>query len=142
MATSSDPGVVLLVVATAVHAGFQLTVTSVVYPALAAVEPDGWSQAHDAHSRAITPVVVLTYGGLLLGAIAALWARPTDVWVWVAAGGVLLTFGATAFWAAPTHAQLGRGSRPELVRRLILADRVRLLGAVIALLGAVIALLA
>jgi len=137
----SDVGVVLLVVATTLHAGFQLTVTCVVYPALAAVEPGAWSVAHDAHSRAITPVVLLTYAGLLLGVAAALWDRPADLWVWVAVGGVLLTFAATALGAAPTHSKLGREWRADLVRQLILADRIRLVGALVAVLASSAALL-
>jgi len=45
----------------------------------------------------------------------------------------------TATAAAPTHGRLGRGRTPELVARLLVADRVRLGCAVLALAGAVVA---
>ena len=42
----------------------------------------------------------------------------------------------TALVAAPTHGRLGRGRTDALVRRLLVADRVRLLGAIVCLAGA------
>ncbi|WP_341229176.1 hypothetical protein [Nocardioides salarius] len=62
---------------------------------------------------------------------------------WTALVGVAVAIGATAVSAAPTHGRLGReGPTPALVRRLLLADRVRLAGAVVAAVGAVAALVA
>ena len=46
-----DAWTVALLVSTALHAGFQLTVTFVVYPGLADVQPDRWPVAHARHSR-------------------------------------------------------------------------------------------
>lgn len=83
-------------VATAAHAGFQLTVTALVYPALVRVGPEGWQQAHTRHSRAILPLVVLVYGALLVTATAS----------------------------APTHRRLVT-PEPHLLRRLLVVDRVR-----------------
>ena len=60
-----DAWTVALLASTALHAGFQLKVTLVVYPALADVQPNLWAAAHARHSRRITPLVALVYGGAL-----------------------------------------------------------------------------
>lgn len=134
-----EASVVILLAAAALHAGFQFTVTSVVYPALVSTEPAGWHGAHAAHSRAITPIVVLTYGALLLACGWALWAMPSSVGVWMCAAGATLSMSATALVAAPTHGALSRGPDPALLRRLTCSDRVRALGALIALIGGIVA---
>lgn len=133
-----SPATWLLVVA-AVHAGFQLTVDLVVYPALAEVDPERWAAAHQAHSRRITPLVALIYPALLVLVAWTLLERPTDVGAWVAATGAAVAVAATAFSAAPTHGRLSSSSvedRPELLRTLVRADRVRTLGALVCLGGA------
>ncbi len=71
MLTAEAWGVALLV-ATAVHAGFQLTVSRLVYPALAAVAPAAWEPTHAAHSRRITPLVGLVYGLVMVTAVGSL----------------------------------------------------------------------
>ena len=53
-----------LLAATALHFGFQVTVTAIVYPALARVAAPGWAAAHRAHTRAIMPMVAVVYGAL------------------------------------------------------------------------------
>ncbi|MGB3763084.1 MAG: hypothetical protein WA966_07665 [Ornithinimicrobium sp.] len=138
--TMPEASVVCLTVATAWHAGFQLTVTSVVYPALVAVPHQDWRRAHTAHGRAITPVVVLTYGALLTALTWSLWSQPSDPAVWVCAGGAALSMSATAFAAAPTHRELARRRDPRLLRRLIVSDRVRAVGAGVAFAAGVVAL--
>lgn len=45
----------------------------------------------------------------------------------------------TAFVAAPAHGRLGRGWDERVVRRLVVADRLRLLVAVVAVVAAVVA---
>lgn len=134
---SVEPALVALVAATAVHAGFQLTVTTVVYPALSRVSSDRWEAAHDAHSRSIVPVVALSYSALVAAGLWAVLTLPSSVWVWVAAVGALTAGLTTALVAAPTHGALARGRRPDLVHRLLAADRLRTLGAVVALAAAV-----
>lgn len=148
--TGSDAALVALAVASALHLGFQLTVTMVVYPALARVDDAGWSAAHSRHSRAITPLVVLVYGTLVLAgtwAVSAL-ARgdggaglggQTAVWVWLSVVGALLAMLTTAFVEAPLHGRLGRGRDQALVDRLLRGDRVRTVGAVLSCVGAVLA---
>ena len=125
----------------ALHLGFQLTVTLVVYPALADVAVDGWSSAHAAHSRRISFVVVLVYLPLLGVGLWALVAGPVGAGLLLAAAGAALSFLSTAAVAAPTHGRLGSGRTDALVGRLLAADRVRLLGAAVCLSGALVALL-
>lgn len=57
--------VVALAVVGAAHAAFQLTVSVVVYPALASVGADQFTLAHDAHSRRIVLLVVPLYAALV-----------------------------------------------------------------------------
>lgn len=125
-----------LLAATALHLGFQLTVSAVVYPALA--RAGDWSVAHPAHSRAIAPVVVLVYGALLGSGAWALWDGPT-VGVLVAVAGVGVSMLVTATVAAPTHGRLARGRDEALLRRLLRADWVRTLGAAVGVVGALAA---
>jgi hypothetical protein len=126
------------VAATALHLGFQLTVTLIVYPALADTPEDRWHEVHDAHSRRITPVVVVVYGLLVAACGWALLAGP-DGWtvVSVAAAGVAGLL--TAFGAAPAHGRLGAGRSQPLLDRLLLIDRARAVTAAVAFLAAVLA---
>ncbi len=125
-----------LVATAALHLGFQLTVTGVVYPALADVSGDAWAQAHAAHSRRIAAVVALAYLPLLGVGVWALVEGPVARGLLVAAAGAATSFLTTALVAAPTHGRLGGGRTDPLVHRLLVADRVRLLGAVVCLGGA------
>lgn len=129
-----------LVTVAAAHAGFQLTVTSLVYPALASVPPDDWSPAHDRHSRRIIPLVVAAYGGLVLVGMWAAWVSPFGAALAITLAGSAATIVLTGAVAAPLHGRLAAvGPRPELLRRLLLVDRVRALLAVVTLLAAVAA---
>lgn len=134
-----DPGPwpVALLVSTAVHLGFQATVTLLVYPALGRVPATSWPQEHAAHSRRITPLVAVVYGAVLVACAGALVTSTDSLGVWVAALGTAGAFLVTALVAAPTHARLGRGRTDELVTRLLGADRLRLGAALVALAGAV-----
>jgi len=130
----------LLLLASAVHAGFQITVTLVVYPALVGSRPEDWGAVHDAHSRRIGLVVVAVYGLLAIACLLVLLRGPYGVapLVAVAAHGVAgLT---TALVAAPLHGRLGRvGPRAELLARLLVADRVRAVAALVGLGAALLA---
>ena len=133
-----SPATWLLVVAAA-HAGFQLTVDLLVYPALADVPSDRWTGAHAAHSRRITPLVGVLYPALVVAVAWVLVAWPDEPGAWVAAAGAALAVAATALSAAPTHRRLSTasvGDRPALLRTLARADRVRTLGALVCLVGA------
>jgi hypothetical protein len=129
-----------LLAATALHAGFQAVVTVVVYPALAEVPGDRWAVAHAAHSRRITAVVAPVY---VAAAAACLWlllSGPYTLLLMLAITGNALAGLSTALIAAPTHFRLGReGPTPQLMRRLLVIDQVRLLAAVLALLAVLVA---
>lgn len=125
------------------HAGFQLTVTALVYPVLARTPASAWAATHDRHSRRITPLVVLAYGGMVLtGSWAAYDGRvtaPLAAALGASAGAMLLT----AVLAAPLHGRLGRGGPDrDLLRRLLVVDRARAVLAVVALVAAAWAVLA
>ena len=128
-----------LVATAALHLGFQLTVTAVVYPALADVSPADWSRAHADHSRRIAVVVALAYLPLLGVGLWSLVAGPISAGLVVAAVGAAVSLLTTAAIAAPTHGRLGTGRTDELVSRLLAADRVRLVGAVTCVAGALLA---
>ncbi len=138
---TGSPALVSLLAATTLHLGFQLTVTVLVYPALSRVPVDQWSQAHAKHSRAIVPLVVLTYAALLASVVWSLTTAPLTAGLLVAALGIVLALGTTAAVAAPLHGRLGRDGRGDrAIRRLLAADRLRTVGAVVATAGAVLAL--
>ena len=137
-----DTAAAALLGAAGLHAGFQLTVTTLVYPALARVDASRWAEAHDRHSRAITPLVGVVYLLLLAAGAWALATLPLTTGLVTAAVGAALALCATAAVAAPLHGRLGReGPEPALVRRLLVADRVRCAGAVLCLAGAALACL-
>ena len=75
---------VALVAATSLHAGFQLTVTLLVYPALARVAPERFAEAHGRHSRAIVPLVGLVYAAVVVTALGVLVTDPDAVLGWSA----------------------------------------------------------
>lgn len=128
----------LLVGATALHAGFQLTVTALVYPRLADTAPAAWSREHARHSRTIAPLVAVVYAAVLAACGWAL-ADPGPAVV-AAAAASAVALGTTALLAAPLHGRLARtGPDPRLVRRLLAADRARAVAAVAAVPAALVA---
>ena len=137
---ASELSAALFLAASAAHTGFQLTVTVLVYPVLVEVPAEHWEQRHARHSRAIVPLVVLTYGALVLASVPfvidhhgpAAWFGLAGAW-----GAMLVT----ALVAAPTHGRLTT-TDPLLLRRLVVADRARAVLAVVGLAGALVALLA
>lgn len=131
-----------LLAAGALHLGFQLVVTLVVYPALSDVPDDGWSRAHAAHSRRITAIVAPVYGLLAAACLWVLVAGPYDVPILVSVAGAATSAVATALVAGPVHGRLGReGRSAELLGRLRRADIVRLGGAAVCAMGAFVSLL-
>lgn len=127
-----------LVIATSAHLGFQLTVTLVVYPALAATPVGMWTAVHRTHSRRIAPLVVVLYVGLLSTAAGTLLTVPSPASV-VAAAAVGTVIGLTATLAGPLHVRLGQGPDEARMRRLLRVDRVRTATALVALAAAVLA---
>jgi hypothetical protein len=138
--TPSDPAPWLLLVAAA-HLGFQLTVTLVVYPALGEAPEDQWAEAHARHSRRIAPLVALLYVPLVLLLGWTLAVEPRAEGPWLAAVGGAVSVVTTAALAAPMHGRLSTvpaRERPDLLRALARADRIRTAGAAVCLLGAVL----
>ena len=127
--------------AAALHLGFQATVTLLVYPALVerGRRGEGWETVHAAHSRRITPLVVVVYAALVLPVAVTGWrlvGGEAGGGSALAVAGAVLALGSTAAVAAPAHARLGRGWADDAGLRLVRADAVRLLGAVVCLVGA------
>ncbi|GAB2627104.1 hypothetical protein GCM10027270_12770 [Nocardioides ginkgobilobae] len=138
---SAETSLLVLLAATWAHLGFQVTVSSLVYPVLAATPSEAWRGAHDRHSRVITPTVGAVYAALLLGTAASLSAAAGPAVV-AAAAGVALSLGTTALVAAPLHGRLAAaGPTPERLRTLLVADRVRTAGAALAAVAATVAAL-
>lgn len=130
----------LLLAASALHLGFQSTVTLATYPALAEVEPARWKEAHAAHSRRITWVVAPLYIFVATACAWVLVAGPWSIATMTAVAGNLVAVLSTAAVAAPTHQKLGRTWRSEeLVARLLCADRVRFVAALVAFVAAMFA---
>ncbi len=128
---------VAFALASALHAGFQATVTVLVYPALAGQRDDEWRAAHARHSRAIAPLVAVVYGALVVSGALLVLTGPQPAG-WLALTGAAGALVVTAFAAAPTHGRL-TDRDDALVARLVLADRWRCAFAVG---GAVLAALA
>jgi hypothetical protein len=109
--------------AAAAHAGFQATVTLVVYPTLSHVRAAHWRQAHDRHSHDIWPLVAVVY--LALVATGAWWLA-TDWSALAVVAVVLATLSilTTAAFAAPLHRRLVKRDDAALAR-LLSADKAR-----------------
>ena len=126
----------LLLAAAALHLGFQVTVTVLVYPALAAESADRWGPAHARHTRRILPLVVVIYGLLVIALGTAFVTGPIDGGLMVAAAGAALALGTTAIAAGPLHGRL-RLRDQLMIDRLLRVDRLRAAGAVICVIGAI-----
>lgn len=130
----------VLVAAAFLHLGFQVVVTVLVYPTLALVGDAGWPAFHAAHSRRIAPVVAVVYGLVVVAGVIAVVDGMTT-WRVVGLAGHAIALLTTAVVAAPAHGRLGGGREPEVLARLVAADRIRLAGATIAAVAAVTAIL-
>ncbi|EFQ82767.1 hypothetical protein HMPREF0063_11976 [Aeromicrobium marinum DSM 15272] len=129
-----------LLAATAVHLGFQLVVTTVVYPALAAVTDESWVTAHAAHSSRIAVVVAPLYLTLAAVGLWVLLDADLTAVIWLALAGTGVACFTTALVAAPAHGRLGRDGRAAaLMTSLRWADAVRTVGAAVALVAAAVA---
>ena len=132
--------VVAYALATAVHAGFQLTVTLLVYPALATRDSEEWAAAHGRHSRVTAPLVAVLYAALLGTAAVLVVDGPGPAgWLALVATGAALAD--TAVLAAPLHGRLQERDA-VLVQRLLVVDRWRCAAAVVGALAAVAAVAA
>jgi hypothetical protein len=128
-----------LLAAAAAHFGFQATVTVVVYPALARVPALQWPDAHRAHSRAITALVVIVYGALVAAGGWALWSGPNG-WTLLALAATAVALAVTAAAAAPADARLSTAHDPGRIAALLRVDRVRAAASAVAFAAAVTAM--
>jgi hypothetical protein len=128
-----------LLAAAAAHFGFQATVTALVYPALARVPAARWPDAHRAHSRSITGLVVIVYGALVVTGGWALWSGP-DAWTLLALAATAVALTVTAAGAAPAHARLSTRHDPGRIAALLRIDRIRAAASAVALAAAAIAM--
>ena len=134
----SDVAATAFLAAAAIHAGFQATVTLVVYPTLSHVRAAHWRQAHDRESRAILPLVVAFY--LALAATGAWWlATDWSVLSLVAVVLAALAMAVTALLAAPLHRRLIKRDEAALAR-LLSVDKARTVLAFAAVAVAIVAL--
>lgn len=127
-----------LVAATALHAGFQLVVTVLVYPAFRTVPVELWAGHHGRHTSRVTWLVVPVYGLLALAGVATMRSGP-DAWQLVALGLLAGCVVVTATVAGPAHSRLAAGRDPVVLARLLVADRLRCVAAVLAGLAALVA---
>jgi hypothetical protein len=119
----SDVAATAFLAAAAAHAGFQATVTLVVYPTLSHVRAAHWRQAHDRHTQAVRPLVAVAYLAL---AATGVWWLATD-WSALAVVAVVLaalSMATTAVLAAPLHRRLVRRDDAALAR-LLGVDKAR-----------------
>lgn len=135
----ADASTTAFLAATAAHAGFQLTVTALVYPTLVRVGPDTWDQAHARHSRGIVPLVVVVYGALTVTSVLVV-VHHHGLAAWLGFVGAWGAMVITAVAAAPIHRRLVT-PEPHLLRRLLVVDRLRAGFACLALVGALVSAL-
>jgi hypothetical protein len=136
----SDVAATAFLAAAAAHAGFQATVTLVVYPTLSHVRAAHWRQWHDRGTRAVRPLVAVAYVAL---AATGLWWLAVD-WSALAVVAVVLaalSMAVTLVLAAPLHRRLIRRDEAALAR-LLGVDKARTLLAFAAVGVAIAALLA
>jgi len=122
----------LLLLAAGAHAGLQLVVHLVVYPALAdatAVHGGTARAGHQRHMRRMGVAVAPVYGLLALGAVAVVLSDLSALSV-AAAAVVVATLAVTALLAVPAHESVLRAAAPAARaaahRRLARADLARL----------------
>jgi hypothetical protein len=119
----SDVAATAFLAAASAHAGFQATVTTVVYPTLSHVRAAHWRQAHDRHTRELRPLVAVAY--LAIAATGVWWlADDWSVLPVVAVVLALLAMGVTVVLAAPLHRRLVKRD-DGTVARLLAVDRWR-----------------
>jgi hypothetical protein len=134
----TDVAATAFLTAASAHAGFQATVTLVVYPTLSHVRAAHWRQAHDRQTRQVRPLVAVLY--LALAATSVWWlAVDWSVLAVVAVVLVALPVGATAVLAAPLHRRLIRRDEDALTR-LLAVDKARTVLALAAVAVAVVAI--
>lgn len=114
------------------YAAFQVTVTVLVYPQLAAIgrAAPGVFTDHEARHSTRTAVVVGPLFAALVGATG--WLVVADPWsllVWAAAVCTAVVLAVTALAAVPQHTRLRRSFDPAVMARLQRVDAIRAVAA-------------
>jgi len=117
----------LLVATAALHLGFQLTVSALVYPALGDTH-SAFEASHVRHSRRIAPLVGVVYAALLAGTGCVVTATSGGL-RWVAVALTLAVLALTGLGAVPLHRRLAHGFDVPTFRRLQVVDALRTLAA-------------
>jgi hypothetical protein len=128
---TGQPAALALVVATCLHAGFQVVVTFLVYPAFRDIPESHWTRFHRDHTRRITWIVIATYALVLGASTWVLASGPRNAGTVTAVSLCALAVLTTAVVAAPAHGTLSV-RRDRDLERLVRADRVRAAAAVLA----------
>jgi hypothetical protein len=113
--------------AAAAYAGFQWTVTGLVYPQMAQVPAPAFPDFEAAHQRRISRLVGPLFALLVLSTAAVAVARPAGP-PWpaaVAVAGTATVLAVTALAAVPEHRRLTSGWDPAAHRRLTRWDALR-----------------
>ena len=134
----SDVAATTFLAVASAQAGFQATLTLVVYPTLSHVRAAHWRQAHDRYIQQVKPLVVAVY--LALAATSVWWLA--DDWSTLAVFAVVLAalpVAVTAVLAAPLHRRLVRRDDAAL-ERLLTLDKARAVLAFAAVAVAIVAL--
>ena len=97
-----------------------------IYPHFRSVSEPEFRDFHATHCRRITYFVWPMFFELLLCGGIVLQVGPRSGWL-IQISGILLVFGATAFFAIPEHNRLGLGKHPASIERLIRTNWVRTL---------------
>lgn len=129
---TTDPAILAHLGAACAYAGFQVTITVLVYPQLAAVgrAVPGVFAGHEArHSTRTAVVVGPLFAALVVATGWLVVADPSAPLVWTAAACTAVVLAITALAAVPQHNRLRRGFDPVVMAQLQRVDAVRMVAA-------------
>ena len=116
----------LYLAAGCLYAGFQLTIRGLVYPQMQGVPAAAWVAYEGTHTRLVSRIVGPLFGALVLTVVGLLVDRGPEPAVLLAVALLALLLGVTAFGASPLHTRLAERFDPQVHRRLLRWDTLRL----------------
>lgn len=126
---------VLLLVATSLYAGFQVTIRALVYPQFAGVPTQAFAAYERQHTRRVSFVVGPLFALFAATLVAAFASRP-DVWCVAVAICFVGILALTAWGAVPQHRRLSVAFEAAAHRRLLAVDSGRVALALLACVAA------